>query len=67
MWNQVKADDDEKKGHKVNKTHMKAFWGSHTADVRQYAALREESQGYWIKTFGLASIIRERAQKWIES
>lgn len=57
MWNQVRADDEEK-SHRVNITHMEACWGSHTADVRQHGALRE-SEGYWIKTFGLASVIRE--------
>lgn len=57
MWNLVRADDEEK-SHRINDTHMEAFWGSHTADVRQHGALGG-SRGYWIKTFGFASIIRE--------
>lgn len=57
MWNLVRADDEEK-SHRINDTHMEAFWGSHTADVRQHGALGG-SRGYWIKTFGFESIIRE--------
>lgn len=49
--------DDGGKSQRVNDTHMEAFWGSRAADV-QHGALRE-SGGYWIKTLGLANVIRE--------
>lgn len=48
LWSQARADEGHSRGSALRKS----------PSCRKYEALRE-SRGYWIKTFGLASVIRE--------